>query len=300
MAKAFNSEHSAAVERFDIALLKRFDTLKIPYAESVVHGMKYANFPGGKRLRAVLLMKTYEVFKDSKSAFYDDVVLPFAMAIELIHAYSLVHDDLPCMDDDDMRRGKESVHIKFGESMGVLVGDALLNYAYEIIADTISVAHRKYPEAIGAVCDAFKIMSNLSGVNGMIGGQVIDISNSIESYDANNGEEKLLKMVAMKTGALIGASIAVGARLGSASDDDFKNLMHFADSFGFAFQISDDCLDFEEDCEISKPTFATLYGLEAAGDFVKKQTAIAIDSLSKIDNTDFLRNLTETVVNRVE
>ena len=176
---------------------------------------RYAVLNGGKRIRPILLMETFQIFKKNN----DKEALPFAIAIELIHNYSLIHDDLPCMDDDDYRRGQFTVHKKYGEANGVLAGDLLLNLAYEIIAKELFCFSMKNK------IKAFQIIAKAAGIAGMVGGQFLDINKNVDTY------EELEMIYHKKTGALIQAAVLAGAYLGGANESDIKKMEKFGQKF---------------------------------------------------------------------
>jgi len=195
--------------------------------------MRYAVFSGGKRFRPLLCISSGECFGVNQEA-----ILPFACALELIHNYSLIHDDLPSIDNDDFRRGKPSCHKVFGEGTAILAGDSLLTLAFEIIADAsmgMSMCLKRQ--------QILKDISQLAGNKGMIGGQGLDISASKEMIT----EEKFYELIIKKTGSLIVASVKVGAVLGNASPSELAAIVEFGRDIGFAFQIRDDILDYYED-----------------------------------------------------
>lgn len=260
--------------------------------DEVVEAMKYSLVNGGKRLRPVLCL---EFAKACGGDRFD--ALDFACAVEYIHTYSLIHDDLPCMDDDDMRRGKPSCHKQFGEATALLAGDALLTHAFQIVA--------------GAELDDSKIvlacglLAQNAGVQGMVGGQVIDLKYESESPDLR----QLLSVHRLKTGALISAACLLGCIAAGADDKKIAAASAYAYDFGVAFQIKDDILDVtgssEElgkpvgsDEDNNKTTYVSLRGIENAQKDVEKLTSVAISRLSEFQNTEFLEALSRYLVNR--
>lgn len=232
----------------------------------ITEAMRYSLLAGGKRLRPILALLSCELFHGS-----EDEVLPFACCIEMIHTYSLIHDDLPAMDNDDLRRGKPTNHKVFGEGYAVLAGDALLNHAFETMTGII-VKNPKYEyiRAMDIICRA-------SGTMGMIGGQCIDLHSENRKIDLDT----LKTMHAKKTGALIKASLAAGAVISGAGQDDIKNIMEFGELIGLAFQVTDDILDISgseeklgkgihKDAEIHKSNFISFYGLEKSGQIARE------------------------------
>lgn len=258
---------------------------KTPYEQELSSAMEYSLFTGGKRLRPLMTIKAYEMYDD-----YIHKALPYAMAIEMIHTYSLIHDDLPAMDNDDFRRGKMTNHKVFGEAMAILAGDSLLNLAFETM---LSAARES--------CDissikAMQEIAKASGCKGMIGGQAIDLRSDIGSMD----EESLLYMYKGKTAALIQASILSGAIIGGASMEHIEKLRDFGLRLGLAYQIQDDLLDDVKDESIKKCTYLSFYSKEEAEKKVKdlSDRAVSIlDSLEDID-TSFFKELTLELVGR--
>lgn len=260
--------------------------------EEVVRAMEYSLSNGGKRLRPVFALE----FARACGGTRDDC-LPLACALEYVHTYSLIHDDLPCMDNDDMRRGKPSCHKAFSEDTALLAGDALLTHAFDIVTSS-DLSDDKIVSAVG-------LIAQNSGVCGMIGGQVIDLK-----YESENPTVKqLLNVYRMKTGALISAACLMGCISAGASSSQLSAASKFAYSLGIAFQIQDDILDIvgdEEklgkpvgsDAENDKTTYATLVGIEKAKRDVKALTDSAVKQLVHFDNTEFLEKLAYSLINR--
>ena len=201
--------------------------------------MNYSVRAGGKRLRPILMEETYHMFGGSSA-----VIEPFMAAIEMIHTYSLVHDDLPAMDNDEYRRGKKTTHAVYGEAMGILAGDALLNLAYETAAKAFDME-----VADARVARAFTVLAKKAGVYGMVGGQVVDVE-SEKSDDCPITREKLDFIYRLKTGALIESSMMIGAILAGASSDEVSRVEQIAAKLGLAFQIQDDVLDVTSTLEV--------------------------------------------------
>ena len=228
----------------------------------VMEAMRYAALGGGKRLRPFIMIEAARLFGEPSQGVWSA-----AGALECVHVYSLIHDDLPCMDDDDLRRGKLTVHKAYDEAMAVLAGDALLTLAFEIMA-----ADDIHPDANVRL----KLVSELalaSGTHGMIGGQIIDIY----APDTENDEAMIRQLQVLKTGALIKFAAVAGGRLGGADADDLANLSTYAQALGLAFQIRDDILDAEgdsaqmgknvgKDAGLGKATFVSIHGLQGAKD----------------------------------
>lgn len=262
----------------------------------VIEAMNYSVKAGGKRLRPILIKETAMLFD-----YNGNEVEPFMAAIEMIHTYSLVHDDLPAMDNDDMRRGKPTTHKKFGHAMGVLAGDGLLNYAFEVCAEAISKSQYK-----DRAVRAFRILSEKSGIYGMIGGQTVDVDLTGQPID----KETLDFIYSLKTGALIEASMMTGAVLAGADDGEIETIRKIALSVGMAFQIQDDILDVESTTEeLGKPvlsdeknqktTYVTLFGIDKAKEMVEKYTSQALEMYDGLGReNEFLRELLLKLVSR--
>ena len=269
-------------------------------AQSVLsQSMEYSLLSGGKRIRPILLMEFYRLCGGKNV----NDVLSFACALEMIHTYSLIHDDLPCMDDDDMRRGRPSNHVAFGESTALLSGDALLNLAFETMLDSKNL--RKIPAE--RIIKAAGTLGKCSGFYGMIGGQVIDLQ-----IEGKKVELDILKnMDLKKTGALIKAACVMGCILAGADEKIIELATSFAENLGLAFQIVDDILDVTADEKVlgkpthsdqsnNKSTYVSILGLEKSKDLAKGLTDKAINSLKKMNlNTEFLENLTLSLLVRV-
>ncbi len=262
----------------------------IPQIE-VANAARYSLLGGGKRIRAILVIEFCRLF-DGDTA----MAMPAACAVEMIHAYSLIHDDLPCMDDDALRRGKPTCHIQFGEAMALLAGDALLTGAFELLSSEKTVALIGAPKAI-RLC---RELSNAAGIEGMIGGQVIDM----ESFCGKMGIESLSHMHRLKTGALIRAAVMMGCISAKADEDKMKLASEYALKIGLAFQITDDILDVIGNKELlgkdvgrdekeHKVTYVTLLGIDEAKRRADTLFADAMELLKAIGTKDrFLFDLT--------
>ena len=267
-------------------------------AHTISSAMEYSLSAGGKRLRPVLLLAAY----DFSGGNIEDA-LPYALAIEYIHTYSLIHDDLPAMDDDDLRRGKPTNHKVFGEAMAILAGDALLNTAVEIMLNDI-VSHpnngtENRIRAMDVICES-------SGIRGMIGGQVLDI----ESEGKTISEETLNYIHINKTAALIRASVLAGLYLGKADEETIQSFDFYGLNLGLAFQIADDILDIKGTKESlgktpgsdeykNKNTYVSIHGLEKAEEELNRITNQAIDSINKYgEDAEFFTNLAKELVTR--
>ena len=265
------------------------------YPEILFRAMRYSVFAGGKRLRPILLLEVNKLFDGD-----DEVVAPFACALEMIHTYSLIHDDLPAMDDDNFRRGRLTSHKAFGEGMAILAGDALLNHAFEVM----SKATCKRDDKLGA--EAMYAIAFGAGVNGMIAGQVVDILSEGKNIDKNTMNYIHLN----KTSALIQSAFRAGGILGGANEETITLLNEAAVRIGMAFQIQDDILDVtgtqEElgksvfsDSKNEKTTYISLFGLEESNKMVEKLSREAIEILESFgDRSKFLIEITKYLMNR--
>ncbi len=261
--------------------------------KKIYEAEEYSLMAGGKRLRPVIMMMTAKMCGKSP-----ELVIPFAVAIEMIHTYSLIHDDLPAMDNDDLRRGKPTNHKVYGEAMAILAGDALLTKAFETAASFCDETVSKE-----RVLRAISVLAVSSGDNGMIGGQVVDI-------ESRNEDEELLKYLhSLKTGALIRASGVIGAILAGATETEIKAVESFCENLGIAFQIQDDILDVtgseEElgkpigsDAENEKSTYVTLFGIEKAEKLAEEYTQKAIKSLRIFEENGELVALANKLMGR--
>ncbi len=265
----------------------------------IFEAMNYSVRAGGKRLRPMLMEETYHMFGGSSA-----VIEPFMAAIEMIHTYSLVHDDLPAMDNDEYRRGKKTTHAVYGEAMGILAGDALLNLAYETAAKDFDM------EVVDArVARAFAVLAKKAGVYGMVGGQVVDVE-SEKSDDCPITREKLDFIYRLKTGALIESSMMIGAILAGASSDEVSRVEQIAAKLGLAFQIQDDVLDVTSTLEVlgkpvgsdeknNKATYVTFEGLDKAVSDVERISKEAEEQLDDLGYDDaFLKELFEYLIHR--
>jgi farnesyl diphosphate synthase len=284
-----------STERVDQAILKSFDD-QVSAASVLKTAMHYAATGGGKRVRPLLIYATASL--TGKELDQVPGVDACAVAVELFHTYSLVHDDLPCMDNDDLRRGRPTVHKAFDEASALLVGDALQTMAFQLIAQS-------------ALNDAQKVqvitsLSIAGGMAGMAGGQAIDLA----SVGKQLKQSELEQMHRLKTGALLRTAVQIGAIAVNLNEQEKKSLDVFASSLGLAFQVVDDVLDASSDSQTlgktagkdaaaNKPTFVSLMGLDGARDFAGKLHQEALDSLSIWgDNADLLRAIASKVVNR--
>ena len=274
--------------------LKKYVYKKDNRQKQIYDAMEYSLFAGGKRLRPILMLEICAMMGGSI-----DEVMPFACAMEMIHTYSLIHDDLPAMDNDDFRRGKPTNHIKFGEAVAILAGDALLTKAFEIV----SLYKGSYPQR---AMQAINLLAESAGTEGMIGGQVVDIES--EDKDISAGELKYLH--SLKTGAIIRSSCKIGALMAGAGENEIKAADEFALNLGIAFQIRDDILDvigsekelgkpIGSDAEQKKNTYVKLFGIEESERLVEEYSQKAKDSLSVFgEKAGFLIKLTDYLICR--
>lgn len=270
--------------------LDKYVNLESKYERVIYESMRYSLFSGGKRLRPIIAIKTFDMFDDRK-----EKVLPYAAAIEMIHTYSLIHDDLPAMDDDEFRRGKPTNHIRFGEALAILAGDGLLNLAFETMSKDL-VENTQSAEEYRQKARAIYEISQYAGCKGMIGGQVVDITAKPDEMDG----ERLYYMYEKKTAGLFQAATVAGAILGGARDEEVDLLRSFALNLGLAYQIKDDVLDAGEDEDIDKLTYLSFYNLEKAKEAVQNFSKRAHQLLDDLEgrDTSFLRGLTELLVDR--
>ncbi|MGL5354962.1 MAG: polyprenyl synthetase family protein [Cetobacterium sp.] len=249
---------------------------KLTYPNVIAEGMKYSILNGGKRLRPILLLMVLELYGKKL-----ELGIPTAVAIEFIHSYSLVHDDLPALDNDEYRRGKLTTHKKFGEAEAILIGDALLTHSFSIITDeTKEVSFEKLVKIIGMI-------SRYSGINGMIGGQMVDIESEKKTVDI----ETLEYIHKNKTGKLLKLPVEIGAIISDATKEEFEALTKYSEALGLAFQIKDDILDIEgdfekigkpvgSDLELEKTTYPSLFGLVKSKEILSEVIETAKKSLA--------------------
>ncbi len=269
------------------------------YQKLIMEAMSYSLMAGGKRIRPMLMLETYHLFGGKD----DEILAPFMAAMEMIHTYSLVHDDLPAMDNDEYRRGRKTTHIVYGHAMGILAGDALLNYAFETMADGLTNLSN---EDLVRGVKALQVIAKKAGIYGMIGGQVVDILSTDQAID----KDRLDFIYELKTGALIEASILAGAILAGATNEMQKDMEQVASLIGMAFQIQDDVLDVTSTVEeLGKPThsdeknnkttYVTLLGVEGASQKVETYTLKGLAILQKYaSESSFLYQLLKALVNR--
>lgn len=289
----------------------------------VLEAMNYSILAGGKRLRPMLMLETFRLFEGRE----EKLIRPFMAAMEMIHTYSLVHDDLPAMDNDEYRRGRKTTHVVFGEAMGILAGDGLLNYAFETAASALEGLSGEYLK-YGA--KAMGILARKAGIFGMIGGQTVDVEGFGPELEADpdfdimgngmaltnsrfghkNIQDRLNYMYRLKTGALIEASMTIGAVLAGAGEEEKKTVEQMASDIGLAFQIQDDILDVVSTTEAmgktahsdeknKKITYVTLLGIEKAREEVVSLSAKGLTAFEVLGrDNEFLKELIRTLITR--
>lgn len=265
------------------------------FQKTIMSAMNYSITAGGKRVRPMLMMETYRLFGGKGK-----VIEPFMAAMEMIHTYSLVHDDLPAMDDDEYRRGRKTTHVVYGHAMGILAGDALLNYAFETAFGAFELEENKN------IPKALQILAQKAGIYGMLGGQVVDV----EAVGRPLDREHLDFIYRLKTGALIEASMMIGAVLAGASDTEVNKIKEAAADIGLAFQIQDDILDVTSTTQVlgkpvfsdeknNKTTYVTFEGLEASAQDVKRLSECAIAAVTGFSGEkEFLIGLIQYLIHR--
>lgn len=264
-------------QTLESALADYYDICDGDYGE-LIESQRYSLLGGGKRIRAFLTMEFCSLFGGEK-----DAALPYACAVEMLHTYSLIHDDLPCMDNDDMRRGKPTNHRVYGETVALLAGDALLTRAFLTIAENGECPPEKNVEAV-------KVLASAAGSEGMIGGQTIDIKAESEKLDFDT----LLKLHKLKTGKLITASAALGCLAAgiSESDERYRSAIAYAEGVGLAFQILDDILDYESG-ERAQNSFLSFMSLDKAREYAKDLSEKAVEAIKKYDANSVFAELAE-------
>ena len=292
----FNEQREQKVMEIE-RVLRRYLPKEEGYQKLIMEAMEYNLMAGGKRLRPMMMQETYKMFGGNSK-----IIEPFMAALEMIHTYSLVHDDLPSMDNDDYRRGRKTTHIVYGEGMAVLTGDALLNYAFE----TAGKAFDMEPEQSYLIGKAIQILGKKAGIYGMIGGQVVDV----ESAGAQIDHQVIRFIYELKTCALIEAAMMIGAVLAGASDEEVAKVENIARKVGMAFQIQDDILDITSTNEVlgkpvhsdeknEKTTYVTLAGYEKAKEEVERLSIEAILELENLHKQNsYLMCLIEKLIHR--
>ena len=295
----FKEELARQVQETETVIMKYLPK-ESGYQKLVLEAMNYSVCAGGKRLRPLLMRETYRMFGGK-----DEIIEPFMAAIEMVHTYSLVHDDLPAMDNDEYRRGRKTTHVIYGEAMAILAGDALLNYAFETAFQAFSMKGAD-PARIG---QALQVFAKKAGIYGMIGGQTADIL-AEESNQDDVTEELLLFIHEHKTAALIQSAMMTGAILAGADEADVKTVEKIAYNIGIAFQIQDDILDVTGSLAIlgkpigsdeknNKKTYVTLNGLDKSRQDVESISPEALSMLASFANRNlFLEHLVADLITR--
>lgn len=277
-------------------IIRQYLPVEEGFQKTVIEAMNYSVQAGGKRLRPILMMETYRMFGGRSK-----VIEPFMAAMEMIHTYSLVHDDLPAMDNDEFRRGKKTTHAMYGEAMGILAGDGLLNYAFETAAKAFDIEPGN-----GNIGRAFQVLAGKAGIYGMLGGQCVDV----EAEGKEVTEELLYYIYRLKTGALLESSMLVGAILAGATKSEQRIVEQAAGELGLAFQIQDDILDVTSSTEVlgkpvgsdeknHKTTYVTLRGIENASKEVEEHSRKSIELLNTlVVKNEFLTKLMMELVHR--
>lgn len=291
----FNDELKEKKEMAE-SVIERYLPEETGFCRELAQAVNYSMRAGGKRLRPILMMETYRMFGGESQ-----IIAPFMAAMEMIHTSSLIHDDLPAIDNDEYRRGMKTTHAVFGEALGVLSGDALLNYAYETASKALSME----PDQ-PRVGKAFTILTSKTGIYGMLGGQSVDVTNEGKEIS----REMLDYIYENKTSALIESAMMVGAVLAGASEEEVAQIESIGKKVGLAFQIRDDILDVTSTMEeLGKPvfsdeknhkiTYVTLQGLEQASRDVERISAEAVEELEKFpQKNEFLIRLVKELVYR--
>lgn len=293
MRMTFKEEFTSKIDIID-EYLHKYLTGRSDTPKEISEAMRYSIFAGGKRIRPVIMLSVCEMLGGEK-----EDVIPYACALEMIHTYSLIHDDLPAMDNSPLRRGKKTNHIVFGEAMAILAGDGLLNYAFELILSS------PCDDTVKAL-KASAYMAECSGVGGMIGGQVIDILSENRSISSDT----LRVLQEKKTSALIRAAAVCGAIIAGSDSSQIKTLEDYAVNLGLAFQIKDDILDVEGessklgkpvggDLEAHKNTYVSIYGIDRAKELLLEHTNKAKDAIASFGTkSEFLLSLTDYLLKR--
>ena len=292
----FKEEYQKRIESIE-SILEKYLPVQEGYQKIIMEAMEYSLMAGGKRLRPMLMKESFTLFGGE-----GEIIEPFMAAIEMIHTYSLVHDDLPAMDNDEYRRGRKTTHVVYGEDMGILAGDALLNYAFETACRAFDIA----PEQSSCIGQALKILAGKAGIYGMIGGQVVDVK---ESGHILTGD-MLDFIYRLKTSALIESSMMIGAVLAGADTGDTEKMEKIARRIGLAFQIQDEILDVTSTTEVlgkpvhsdeknEKTTYVTWKGLEESKEEVSRMTEEAVrEQRTKQEDGGFLEELLKSLVYR--
>lgn len=301
----FNIARTERVNKIE-EIIKAYLPKEEGYQKLVMEAMNYSILAGGKRLRPMLMEETFRLFEGE-----DRVLLePFMAAIEMIHTYSLVHDDLPAMDNDEYRRGRKTTHVVYGEAMAILAGDGLLNYAFETATKAFGAINGKNESQelirYKRVAKAIEILGSKAGIYGMIGGQVVDV----QEYHGEFDQERLDFIYHLKTAALIEASMMIGAILAGANEHEVAIIEKIACDIGLAFQIKDDILDVTSTQEIlgkpvhsdeknEKMTYVTIMNLENANREVEAISERALSAFATLNRDNaYLKELINKLITR--
>lgn len=307
MGADFEQKKEEKTKQIEKIIRKYLPEEKDGYQKTVLEAMNYSMLAGGKRIRPMMALETYQMFGGEGK-----IIEPFLAGLEMIHTYSLVHDDLPAMDNDEYRRGRKTTHIAYGHAMGILAGDGLLNYAFETMMKAEEYLKEVSKEesflVLKRIFDAIRLIASKSGIYGMVGGQAVDVEST------EKGEELTLEKIGfiyrLKTSALIEASMAAGAILAGAEPEDVKKIESVAEKVGMAFQIQDDILDVTSTKEMlgkdicqdeknHKITYVTIKGLEEAERMVEQISKEAISTLQSCNGrNEFLEQLINWLIHR--
>lgn len=292
----FNENRTQKVHEIETVLTKYLPKQE-GHQKLIMEAMEYSLMAGGKRLRPMLMQETFHLFGGE-----GELVEPFMAAIEMIHTYSLVHDDLPAMDNDEYRRGRKTTHVVYGEAMGILAGDALLNFAFETAAKSFEL----FPEQSLVIGKAMQVLAGKAGIYGMIGGQVVDVDSAGHAVS----KDVLDFIYELKTSALIESAMMIGAILAGAKETEIEAIEQIAKNVGIAFQIQDDILDVTSTVEVlgkpilsdeknEKTTYVTLVGLDKAREIVEELSLEAIVLLHNFKTSNpFLEALLRALIHR--
>ena len=304
----FDTEIKYKVKNIE-KILEKYLPEEEGYQKTVIEAMNYSLMAGGKRLRPMLMEETFNLFRGKNKLLLE----PFMVAIEMIHNYSLVHDDLPAMDNDEYRRGKKTTHVVYGEAMAILAGDGLLNYAFETALKSFSNINPDEDDALESyqkLTYAINILANKAGIYGMIGGQVVDVQDEQDKREVTSDRSRLDFIHEHKTAALIEASMMIGAILAGANSEETEEIEKIAKGIGLSFQIRDDILDVTSSEEVlgkpvgsdednDKTTYATLMGIDAASKEVERISRQAVKTYDALGyDNEFLRKLILKLIER--
>lgn len=307
MESDFNQKRKKKTEEIEKIIRAYLPDDTKGYQKTLLQAMNYSMLAGGKRIRPMLALETYQMFGGEEK-----IIEPFLAGIEMIHTYSLVHDDLPAMDNDEYRRGRKTTHIEYGHAMGILAGDGLLNNAFETMLKSEqyleNVSKEQYFILLKRIMDAVRVAASKSGIYGMLGGQAVDVEATEKEEHLTS--EKIDFIYQLKTSALIEASMMIGAVLAGADKEDIQKIEQVARKIGMAFQIQDDILDVTSTKEVlgkavfrdeknHKMTYVTIRGLEEAQKMVKEISKEAVLLLQGCNGkNEFLEQLINWLIHR--